>query len=385
MVFFRSAPRIVPKSRCKVCGQEKFVSKVLGVCKDCIVNRFDEAKKYIDEAISYSRVKFGLPPRPPKSTNGIKCVLCANECIMGPGDIGFCGVRWNENGTLKSISTREKAPLYAYLDPHITNCCAAWFCPAATGIGYPKYSVRPGPEYGYYNLAVFFYGCNFSCLFCQNWEHKKVNEASIIKAEELAKSVLRNNKITCICYFGGSPEPHLPFTIRVNEIILQEKEPNRVIRICYEWNGAGNRQLVKKVGEQVLLSGGIIKFDLKAPNPKLNYALTGTTNERVFDNFKMLYDEFWHERREIPIITATTLLVPGYIGPEEVEEIAKFIASIDPEIPYSLLVFHPDFMMRDLPITPKRVAEEALERAKKHLKRVHLGNKFLLEYAPEEL
>ncbi len=375
----------MPRARCKVCGELKPISEILGVCKDCILTRFEEAIAYIAEAHKKVRARFGLPAVPPKSEDGIQCNVCSHKCKIGIGERGYCGLRWNENGKLISISTPNRAPLYAYLDPHITNCCAAWFCPATTGAGYPRYAVKRGAEYGYYNLAVFFYGCNFSCLFCQNWEHKRVMEGDLVKAEELAERVLRDDKITCICYFGGSPEPHLPFTIRVNDIVLKNIENNRVIRICYEWNGAGNPILVRKVGEQALVSGGIIKFDLKAPYPELNFALTGVRNEIVFENFKMLYEEFWHERPEIPIITATTLLVPGYIGPDEVEEIAKFIASIDPEIPYSLLVFHPDFMMLDLPITPRKIAYESLDRAKKYLKNVHLGNIFLLSSAPNEL
>ncbi|MHA1664989.1 MAG: radical SAM protein, partial [Candidatus Njordarchaeales archaeon] len=156
-------------------------------------------------------------------------------------------------------------------------------------------------------------------------------------------------------------------------------------RICYEWNGAGNSNLVKTVGKQVLESGGIIKFDLKAPNNELSYALSGVRNDTAFRNFKMLYDLYWHERSEVPIITATTLLVPGYIGPEEVEEIAKFISEIDRKIPYSLLVFHPAFILNDLPITPKKVAIQSLERARRYLDNVHLGNQFLLGLAPNEL
>jgi hypothetical protein len=38
--------------------------------------------------------------------------------------------------------------------------CSAWFCPTGTSAGYPEYGYRNGPEYGYLNLALFFYGCN---------------------------------------------------------------------------------------------------------------------------------------------------------------------------------------------------------------------------------
>ncbi|MFZ2071457.1 MAG: hypothetical protein WAV32_07685 [Halobacteriota archaeon] len=41
-----------------------------------------------------------------------------------------------------------------------TNCCAAWFCPGSS-------------HYGKVNIAVFFYGCNFNCIFCLNASHKE--------------------------------------------------------------------------------------------------------------------------------------------------------------------------------------------------------------------
>ncbi len=370
---------------CRICGEEKIVSNAIGVCKDCIMTRFDEAKEIIDNAHEKARAIFSLPPKPPRNKNGIPCNICANNCIIGQGEIGYCGLRKNVGGKLVSLSTPNYAPLYAYLDPHITNCCAAWFCPAATGLGYPKYAVSEKGERGYYNLAVFFYGCNFSCLFCQNWDHKNIEQGKIVKSKDLVNHVLANDKITCICYFGGSPEPHLPFIINVNKMILKNKAEERIIRICYEWNGAGNPVLVRKAAEQALVSGGIIKFDLKAFSPELNYALCGVSNEVAYDNFKMIYDEFWRDRPEVPLLTATTLLVPGYIDADEVEKIARFIASIDRNIPYSLLVFHPDFRMKDLPITPRKEAYKALERAKKYLRNVYLGNRFLLNMAPPKL
>jgi pyruvate formate lyase activating enzyme len=73
-------------------------------------------------------------------------------------------------------------------------------------------------------------------------------------------------------------------------------------------------------------------------------------------------------------------MVPGYTNHEEVEQIAKFVSSINPEIPYSLLVFHGDYQMRDLGITPRKQALKSSDVAKKYLKHVHLGNKFLLGF-----
>jgi pyruvate formate lyase activating enzyme len=81
-------------------------------------------------------------------------------------------------------------------------------------------------------------------------------------------------------------------------------------------------------------------------------------------------------------LTATTLLVPGYTDAEEVDGIAGFIANIDESIPYSLLIFSPHYMMRDLPVTPIKQVQECYKAARKHLKHVNLGNVNLLRGSP---
>jgi len=64
---------------------------------------------------------------------------------------------------------------------------------------------------------------------------------------------------------------------------------------------------------------------------------------------------------------------------QEVYNLTKFIAELDPEIPYALLAFHPDCHLTDLPRTSRAQAEAGLESAKRAgLKKVRLGNIHLL-------
>ena len=59
--------------------------------------------------------------------------------------------------------------------------------------------------------------------------------------------------------------------------------------------------------------------------------------------------------------------------------ISRFIASIDPEIPYSLLAFHPDYLLTDLPPTSRRHAYNCLKIAREEgLKNINIGNIWLL-------
>jgi len=125
-------------------------------------------------------------------------------------------------------------------------------------------------------------------------------------------------------------------------------------------------------------SGGCIKFDLKAWDEGLHYALCGVTNRKTLENFEKLARRTW-QRPEPPLLIASTLLVPGYVDEREVAGISRFISKLNPEIPYSLLAFYPHFHLGDLPTTSlahalrcKSVAEQA------GLHRVHIGNVHLL-------
>ena len=362
--------------RCRVCDHESAViSSSLNVCLNCIRDNYEKAEPYVTEAHARVRRSYGLPASPPRTSGGVPCTLCANECVIGKTERGYCGLRAaNSDGVFTSDTGPKEAALYYYLDPQVTNCCAAWFCPAGTGAGYPGYAYRTGPEIGYYNLAIFFYGCNFNCLFCQNASHKRIDEAPRCSVDTLVSTTLANKRISCWCFFGGSPEPQLPFAVSSSKTLLDSKPGNRIVRICFEWNGAGNRLLVDRAAELASRSGGNIKFDLKCSTDSLSRALSGVPNRRSFENFERLYLKYGKGRPNLPLLTAATLLVPGYVDASEVEKIAIFLEGLDREIPYSLLVFHPDFMMNDLPVTPRRQVEDCYQAAKRHLERVNVGN-----------
>jgi len=71
--------------------------------------------------------------------------------------------------------------------------------------------------------------------------------------------------------------------------------------------------------------------------------------------------------------------VPGYIDAREVAAIAGFIVGLNPDIPYSLLAFHPQFYMSDMPLTSKTLANQCVRAARDSgLKNVRLGNVHLL-------
>jgi pyruvate formate lyase activating enzyme len=326
-----------------------------------------------------------LPPFPPKKAkkSRLRCNLCINECELQNDETSYCGLRnlhKDQNGQLP-LPSKSMGYIQGYTDPNPTNCCNAWICPAGTEMGYPIFSDIKGPEYNTYSYAAFLYGCSFNCLFCQNWSHKFIRKSNLIDVTSIVQSIVNNENITCLCFFGGTPEPQLPFTINLSDSLLAEikkRDSNRKFRICWEWNGSGNHQMVEKCMKIAINTGGNIKFDLKAFEEKLHIALCGKSNSRTLENFKSLAEHYFGSRQDLPELSACTLLVPGYINHEEVEKISLFISEINENIPYSLLIFHPDYQMKDLPITPRNETLKCLKVAKRHLKKVNLGNSFLL-------
>jgi pyruvate formate lyase activating enzyme len=294
---------------------------------------------------------------------------------MAENEIGYCGLRRNHNSRLVGVSPTS-AKLSWYHDPLPTNCVADWVCPAGTGAGYPKFANRCGAEIGFKNLAVFFQGCSFNCLFCQNWHFRNETFASPLRTvDELVAD--SNEQTSCICYFGGDPAPQMPFSLKASKRAL-EKSTGRILRICWETNGCVNPDLLDQMLEIAGDSGGCIKFDLKAWDPSLHIALTGATNQRTLSNFTRAAEKFGR-RRVPPLLIANTLLVPGYIDQEEIAAIAGFIAGLNPEIPYSLLAFHPQFLMSDMPTTSKKLANQCRQAAQNAgLQNVRLGNVHLL-------
>jgi pyruvate formate lyase activating enzyme len=74
-------------------------------------------------------------------------------------------------------------------------------------------------------------------------------------------------------------------------------------------------------------------------------------------------------------VEVTTLIVPGLNdSAEEIEQLALWLASIDPHIPLHLTRFHPAHRMLNVPPTPHVTIHRLVDVATRHLKTVLPGN-----------
>lgn len=363
--------------RCGVCGSEiDGLGSGVGICAQCIVQDWDKAYPLLDAVHRKSRQRFQLPEDVPRARIGAECNLCHHRCRMEPGQQGYCAVR---SGDMESLRRDGRLVAFVsyYHDPLPTNCVADWVCAGGTGAGFPHYSMARGPEVGCYNLAVFFEACNFNCLYCQNWTFKRTatREKSWMDVAEMIPAV--TERTTCICFFGGDPVPQLPFALRFSREARKSRS-GKILRVCWETNGSMHPSWLRPMVQLSLETGGCVKVDLKAWDPHIHWALCGCDNRQVLENFAKLA-QWVPLRPEPPLLIASTLLVPGYVGETEVSRIARFIAKLSPDIPYALLGFAPQFVLNDFPTTSREEAEKCLEAARRAgLRRVRLANRRLL-------
>jgi pyruvate formate lyase activating enzyme len=80
--------------------------------------------------------------------NRVQCHLCPHECNIAPGKAGLCRERVNQDGTL--VSRIYGLVTSAAMDPIEKK---------------PLYHFHPGETI----LSIGTNGCNFACLYCQNW------------------------------------------------------------------------------------------------------------------------------------------------------------------------------------------------------------------------
>ena len=133
---------------------------------------------------------------------------------------------------------------------------------------------------------------------------------------------------------------------------------------AYISNGNGTEQVIDYLEGNVAL----YKVDLKSFRDR-NYRALGGTLDAVVRTIGMLFERgFWLE--------IVTLVIPGFNdSPEEIRDIARFLGSLSPDIPWHLTAFHRDYKMTDRDDTDARTLLRAVEIARSEgMRFVYAGN-----------
>jgi putative pyruvate formate lyase activating enzyme len=122
--------------------------------------------------------------------------------------------------------------------------------------------------------TVFFAGCNFKCVFCQNWDiSQSPGSGRKVPQEELARNIRDAGGIN-VNWVGGEPTPNLPYVLRA----MAEMKKND-LGLAQVWNSN-----MYMSGEAMELLDGVVDVylsDFKYGNDDCARRLSGV--DRYFE------------------------------------------------------------------------------------------------------
>jgi pyruvate-formate lyase-activating enzyme len=175
-------------------------------------------------------------------------------------------------------------------------------------------------------LVVFTQGCNLNCLYCHNPETIDFNQEGFnIDPPVLVDRILEAIKfISGVTFTGGECSLQAEELIETCKLLKKQD-----IEIYLDTNFSLKSDIYYRLAE---VTDRFI-VDLKAIDESSHIKLTGSTNRQIIDNIRLFYDKIYEVR---------TVIVPGMNDtPNEMEDLFKFILSVDPFLTVKLIRFRP--------------------------------------------
>ena len=275
-----------------------------------------------------------------EADGSVVCHLCAHRCRIRPGLRGICGVRQNADGTLVTLVADRIVAADA--DPIEKK---------------PFFHFLPGSLA--YSIATV--GCSFHCRFCQNWAIAQwPRERSGPMPGERASPramVAAARALGCATIAYTYTEPTIFFELALATGRLAVEAGLRNVFVTNGYMTAEALALIAPV-----LHGANV--DLKSFSDRYYRKVCGATLAPVLETIRRMRERsIWVE--------VTTLVIPGRNdSDEELTALARWLVSVDRDMPWHVSAFYPTYKMTDVPPTPV----EALHRA------AHLGREAGLRY-----
>jgi pyruvate formate lyase activating enzyme len=273
----------------------------------------------------------------------VRCYACGHRCLIPPGQRGVCKVRWNEDGRLM-VPHGYVAGLQ--LDPVEKK---------------PFFHAYPGAR----ALSFGMLGCDLHCPYCQNWLTSQALRDPVagvppqpVTAGQIVEAALRSGARI--------------LTSTYNEPLITSEWAVEVFRAgrahglvgSFVSNGNATPEGLDYLRPWV----DLYKVDLKGFDDR-RYRQLGGLLRTVQETIERLHRlGFWLE--------VVTLVVPGFNDSDaELHDLAQFLASVSPDIPWHVTAFRSDYKMQDRPSTDARTLIRAAEIGRRAgLRYVYAGN-----------
>ena len=277
----------------------------------------------------------------------VRCIACGHRCLLSEGGAGICRVRFVRDGALRvpwgyvaslALDPVEKKPFFHFL---------------------------PGSS----TLSFGMYGCDLRCPFCQNWEISQVERGGEalgagsprprdVSPGEVAEEAVRLGAAAVVSTYN---EPLVSAEWGAD---LLSAARERGLSTAIVSNGHGTPEVVAFLAPVL----DAVKIDLKGMREETYRALGGRLGA-VLETISAFH-------RSGTWLEVVTLVVPGLNDSEaELGDVARFISSLSPDIPWHVTAFHPDYRMTDRDGTSPASLERASRiGAREGLRFVYTGN-----------
>ena len=277
--------------------------------------------------------------------NRVCCNLCHHQCKIHEGKRGICGVRENWGGKLYSLVYGKI--IAEHVDPIEKK---------------PLFNFLPGSK----AFCIGTVGCNFRCKHCQNFDisqYPHEHGGKIVGQDRTPERIVASAKAAgCATIAYTYTEPTIFYEFAYDTTILAQKEG---IKNVFVSNGYMSPEAARQIGPYL----DAINIDLKAFTDKFYKEVCGARLKPVLRMIQLM--------KELGVwVEVTTLIIPGLNdGDQELRDIARFVKSIGPDIPWHVTQFYPTYKLLDRPRTPvaalRRAREIGIEEG---LRYVYEGN-----------
>jgi pyruvate-formate lyase-activating enzyme len=267
-------------------------------------------------------------------------------------------------------------------------------------------------------FSIYQSGCNHTCLKCHSWEFSQHHNGGWYTTDQIAavarayerhvthwepreRATMYHGASLCrscgSCIAHGEPGPLCPGILQPEQMVLspQGLGPARNI-VAFTGGDLACRadfyaQATERIKEHTwntwvlletngwgltpenldqLASAGLDAFwlDIKAYDEAIYRRLCGTDNELVLRAPAEIMARGF-------TLEVLALFIPGCVETDQITAIARLIADLDPEVPFTILAFFPAYRMLDTPQPTLDQMVEAYQASREAgLRQVRLGN-----------
>jgi len=267
----------------------------------------------------------------------VQCHLCPKECIISPGKRGFCRARENREGKL--FATYYGRVSSVAMDPIEKK---------------PLFHFYPGHDI----LSLGNVGCNFACLYCQNWQISQADAPTQPLNPESAVALASRYNSMGIAYTYAEPMVWFEYVLDTAKLAHDDGLKNVLVT-----NGYINEEPLR----QLLPFIDAMNIDLKSIRENFYEELCKGSLSPVLRTLEIA-KEHCH-------IEVTNLIIPTLNDSEEdIHDLVRWVAeNLGEDTPLHFSRYFPQYKMK-IPPTPVETLLRAREIGKEYLNYVYLGN-----------